>query len=426
MTPKSTEFRIYYRLGIAPDVGPLELETSSYHGIAIGANVAAWGQSWSAGLLTRTRKPFFVDPMTYVFAQDPRVLLKEDDLRQSFARLVDQYGGILSAIAGKKPLRPTDFWKAGRLASAGHDFVDAVLTFEINGLEKGESTQLRISDYLEMIGEKTEVKKLVPEFLVPPYFHASSLDDDWYKISLAMAKHAATHRKEDKVVPVICLSDHVLKDENAMNQLVVDYGDFDSVLMWIADLDETRATVPQLVGYGRLVKRLAAGGVVPMALYGGFFALTLATAGLGGLSSGVCYAESKSVSRQATGGGAPIRYYVPWAHTKVVTANATTFYTANPREYCKCSICRAALDSGTRTGVQSRIVQAFERLDRATSGRHFMKIRSGEAQLYAGASRASGIQSLARDRRVGERTGATTLGIPIGPLIKWIDALERI
>ena len=129
MTPKSTGLKIYYRLGIAPDVGPLEAETSSYYGIAIGANVAAWGQSWSAGLLTRTRKPFFVDPMTYVFAQPPRVLLKEDELRQSFARLVDEFGGILSAIAGKRPLRPSDFWKAGRLASAGHDFVNAVLAF---------------------------------------------------------------------------------------------------------------------------------------------------------------------------------------------------------------------------------------------------------------------------------------------------------
>ena len=163
-----------------------------------------------------------------------------------------------------------------------------------------------------------------------------------------------------------------------------------------------------------------------MALYGGFFTLTLATAGLGGISSGVCYAESKSVSRQATGGGAPIRYYVPWAHTKVVKANAITFYTANPLEYCKCSICRAALDGQLRTGVKSRIVQAFEQLDRSSSGRHFIRIRSGEAKLYGAASRASSIQSLARDRSVGERTGATTLGIPIGPLVKWIAALQRI
>ncbi len=277
-----------------------------------------------------------------------------------------------------------------------------------------------------MIGEKVETERLVPEFLVPPYFYASSLDDDWYKISLAMAKYAASRRKDDKVVPVICLSDQILKDESATNRLVDDYRGFDSVLIWINGLDETRATVSQLVGYGRLVKRFAASGVVPLALYGGFFALNLATAGLGGLSSGVCYAEWKDVSRQATGGGAPKRYYVPWAHTKVVNANAITFYTANAGEFCKCSICRAALDSTTGTDIKSRIIEAFEGLDRASAGRHFMRIRSDEAQLYAGASRASRVQSLDKDRRVGERTEARTLGIPIAPLARWKEALERI
>ncbi len=354
------------------------------------------------------------------------MVLKEDDLRQSYVQLIEEYGGILPTIAGKRPLRPRDFFENGRLNAAGREWVDRVLSFELTALSRGESTQRRISDYLQMIGESSEIPQLEPEFLVAPYFHASSIDDEWYSISLEMAKCAASRRKTELTVPVICLSDRVLLDEDSIDQVVADYAEFPSVLLWISEFDESHSSETQLMGYGRLVQQLAERGVAPMALYGGFYALMLSAAGLKGVSSGVCYAEWKGVARQASGGGPPIRYYVPWAHTKVVKANAITYYAANPSEFCKCSVCRSLLNTTTARGASAKIAEAFDLLDRALAGRHFMRIRAQELQLYGSSTKAASLRSLESDRQHGERKSAATLGVPTSQLKKWCDSLERL
>lgn len=427
MRAEDSLFRVYYRLGIAADAGPLGLESNAYYGMALGANVAAWGQSWCATLLTQTAKPYFIDPVTYVFAQDPQIVMKEDEMRQSYVHLVSEYGGILPSYAGKKRLRPAEFLKAEGLSRSGRELVDAVVNFEFEAMERGTATQLRISDYLEMIGEKPATRELKPEFLVPPYFYASDLRDPWYAVSLGMANYAAREDANLDVVPVVCLSNKVLRDAHSISRIVTDFRGFDRVLIWISGFDETRAPVADLSGYAQLVRQFATQDVVPLALYGGFFAVMLATIGLRGLSSGVCYAESKNVARQATGGGAPIRYYVPWAHSKVVMAEAISYYSSNPEEFCRCAICRAALDSTTAPTRASRITGALNQLNRSSAGRHFMRIRAREVQaVQPGSKTADYIRALRSDLRIAERTLAATLGIPTSQLTRWKSALEGL
>jgi len=423
---KASDFKIYYRLGVAPDAGPLGLEPSTYYGIAIGANVAAWGQSWVAVLLGETGKPFFIDPVTYIFAQDPGMILKDDELRQSYGLVVDGYGGMLTSVAGKKPLKPEDFSTSGRLTKAGREFVDSVLLFEQTALSKGESTQRRISDYLEMIGEERETRSLDPEFLVPPYFFAASLDDRWYSTSLSMAKYAASKDLSRDVVPVLCLSTAALRDERAVGQIVDDYGGVSSVNVWLSDFDETKATPSQLQGYGRLISGFAKKGVRPLVLYGGFYALMLSSVGLAGISSGVCYAESKGVARQATGGGAPIRYYVPRAHLKVALANAISFYAANPAEFCRCAVCRALVNSAVGSGTKAKVTHALSNMDRSLAGRHYMRNREREVRDHIGAPKSAWLRSLKSDLRRGEARSSGTFGISTAPLNRWRDALDRL
>lgn len=426
MARKSEAPEVYYRFGIAAEAVPLDSERACYSGLVVGANVASWGQSWVAGLLGRTRKPFMIDPMAYVFAQDPASLLKEDELRQSYTQLVESYGGVLPAIAGKRPLKPRDLSNVNSLGAAGRKFVDNVLAYELGAIERGESAQKRISDYLQMLGEAAETPELAPESLVPPYFYATSLEDEWYSVSLQMAEHAASSRKKAEVLPVICLSDRVLADESAARQVVSDYGQFPSVLVWISDLDETKCSREQLIAYGRFVEQLAARGAMPMALYGGYFSLVLSCVGLRRVSSGISYGESKGVSRQATGGGPPLRYYVPRAHAKVVMANAITFYAANPSEFCKCSVCRTMLGKSSARTASARITETLSRYDRELAARHFMRVRAAESRVLSASTRSQSLRSLESDATSMEERNAATLRIPIGQVTKWIEALQQL
>jgi hypothetical protein len=418
--------RLYYRLGLPADAKLLEDHARTFHGVTIGANIAAWGQSWVAGLLARSKKPYFVDPLTYVFSRDPELILKEDEVRQSYAMLIERYGRPLPQIGGRRPLRESDFREGGRLTGAGRKFVDSVLNFERRALTTGEQTQRRISDYLEMIGEKTETPSLEPEFLVPPYFYAVSLDDGLYRVSLEMARYASASNEGGEIAPVVCISDRILRNESAARAVVNDYADFRRVLVWISNFDETKVSPAMLLQYGRLVEQLSSHGVETLALYGGFFSLALSLVGLSGFSAGVCYAEWKDVAQQARGGGAPVRYYVPFTHVKTVLANALTFYTQHPEEFCRCSVCKDLTRDTTNALTAQEVGEAMERLDRATAGRHFLNVRASEARLLKRTSKSAFLTKLESDLKTAKQKKASLLGVRTQPLNRWIDILDRL
>lgn len=105
--------KVYYRLGTAEEKRLFEDFSEHFYGIVIGANLAAFYPDWLPTFLRKVRKPFFIDPVAYVFARSLENIRKETEIKKSFQKLANKYGNTLNAIiinsASPRQLIPKDF-----------------------------------------------------------------------------------------------------------------------------------------------------------------------------------------------------------------------------------------------------------------------------------------------------------------------------
>ena len=254
---------IYYRIGTAGEQGLFDAEKASYEGLAVGAHVAAIGRAWVSGLLFRLGKPYFVDPVTYVFAQDPQLVRRADELRRSYDEVAETYGGVVRQYAGKRALRASDL----KQQKVAEDLVTQVIGFQEKVFSKPDAAQASLLEYLGELGEEVHGPSS-PTFLIPPYFYAGSADDPWHDVNVRLADIALGQIGKEKIAPVICVSEHGISTNKAVDRLVSDYSRFSNVFIWVSGLKEQKATQSQLLSYSSLVQGLAAKGATPRSFYG--------------------------------------------------------------------------------------------------------------------------------------------------------------
>ena len=216
----------YYRFGVAEKTAFRD-KSDSYHGIVISAHIVAYYSTSIREFLRTIGKPFFVDPMTYVFARDPDHIKRKGKLRKSYKKLSERYGEVIENIAGITPLDPHVFTDAGVI----DDFASIVLSFQeqILGAPHGS-----LQKYFKILGEEAEEKIQAPEFLVAPYFYASSYNDPWYEISLKLAKRSNELKGNNQLYTVICISSEMLLDSSLISQIRSDYSGFDGLIYWVS------------------------------------------------------------------------------------------------------------------------------------------------------------------------------------------------
>jgi hypothetical protein len=288
--------------------------------------------------LKETRKPFFIDPMTFVFARDISIICRNGSIRRSYKKLLEDYGAPFSNCLTGSCLVPRDFF------GVNGDFDDSKVANACKQVLDFQRTKCMVSTpfskYFKVLGREEENDSLLPSFLVAPYFFANRYGSDWYKLSLKFAKQAYAMKGEARLFPVICLSQEVLWDEQYITAIVRDYAGFDGYIIWIDNLDEERVSSMTLVGLKSLISKLSAYRKPVYSLYGGFLCDLLGKFGLTGYSSGICYGEDRSVD--AKGGGAGKRYYVPAVHVKVSADLANAFFAESENNrglMCNCPTC---------------------------------------------------------------------------------------
>ncbi len=412
---------IYYRLGTAGEQELFGSETASFEGILVGAHIASLGRTWVTGLIVRTGKPYHVDPMTYVFAQDPQIVRRADEVRKSYDELADSYGGVIRQNAGRRPLRRSEL--RGNSVS---DLASRVVDFEETVLSETGPVQATLVEYLEEIGE-TVHHVMPPSLVLPPYFYAESIEDPWYGVNLELAEATREVSDPGRVAPVLCISQRAAGTDSGLERMAQDYGEYPTVYVWISGLDEQRATQTALYGYGKLVHALARRGTHPRTLYGGPFSLALATAGLEGVSSGICYSEWKDVAVRATGGGFPTRYYVPLNRTKAVLANAARLLASVPECMCDCEVCRDVVPvSIRRRRPNPEVAEAIASLTQLETKRHLMRVRAGEVRKMRAHSAASIAARLEADARLARQRNTHVYGVPSSHLQSWAAVMHRL
>lgn len=415
----------FYRLGIT---GEQELFLSlqdDYFGADIPANFAAFYQSWTPTFLRQLSKPFFIDPVTYVMARDISNLKRDADLKKSYKKLFDYYGGNLAYILSNRQLIPRDFCLNGKWQTAFLDYlVDKTLDFQKDLMKLNTANQQSLLEYFEILGISEKKEELRPFFLVAPYFYFENLSDPWYDISLRMAKVANSRRGDYPLFAMICMGKEVLLETQSLTKMVKDYAGFDGYLVWISRFDDENEAPNYLTGLVTLIKALIAHQKPVVLIFAGSFSILLREIVGGGLGfcRGICYGESKDVDATATKGGAPKRFYYHLTMSKLSESVARAFFSDHPEELCDCTICSSLAKEKPRN--PDEVSKFFDSLDLVMSRKHFMLSHKEAIQSITSLSQTKLFLNLAQRIKKCNNLKANYYGIPSSHLERWLEACK--
>lgn len=412
------DFKLYYRIGMAAEKNILLDESikDTYHGVAVGANVAAYGKTWVSQFLKTLSKPFFVDPQTHAFQTRRDFILKNDGMKKSYSTLALEYGIGGIALEDKRELVPEDF-------DAQEDvikFVKSTMEFQRKLITPVTSSQKSIFEYAGILGYNEEISKVEePEFLIVPYFYFRDTEDPWYDINLHLMDCAKELFSESEIYVVICTEKDILSKEKEIDRIVEHYSDINGIIVWFSDFNELKQEKEILKSYIRFLRKLSPKDII--AMYGGHFSILSSKFGLNGISPGIGMSEYKNVTHRVTGGVFSNRYYIPQAKTMVVEADARSFYLDHPVDLCKCDVCGEIAKS-----VSSDPNEFFTRLTPELAKKHYCLCRAAENGYIQERSLSEIAENLKSDFNFCEKNIDGIYNIKYRHLAVWISVLEDV
>lgn len=384
----------YYRYGIAAEKTLLVDNDDTYHGLVFPAHLAVDQEASLPVFVKKADKPYFVDPMTYVFGFDTSMVATStgDELRRSWEKMFERHQHAFPATIAQEEflhgsrLRPSDFraqegWDEESLAA----FANASLEIQ-RGLTTEDPALDRYQELAEAEGQTLSISNLTrqPEFLVAPYFFWRSRQDPWYDVAIKLAETTASLEEDENVAAVLAMDRAVLQGEDDFGELASDFGDVDGFLVWVDGFSGYTASSEELRQYRDLTDSLSSGGKFVISLYGSFLCGILSKFGMTGYSSGICYGQRKA--KDTSGGGViPSRYFDPMSYTKLTKPDFEAFLSQlGPR--CDCEVCEMARDSSDSRGYFGFMETFFTpsgEADESLLKTHYMKSLHGELRQAA-------------------------------------------
>ena len=418
----------FYRLGPTREKELFKRHRETYDGVVVPAHIASYYSAFCSEFVGSLGKPYFIDPMTCIFANDPTQLKrfvkdkdtgrtvrdahgrkKKGDVKRSFSKLIEQeYQGLVKvAVDDDRPLVPRDFADAAAMSQ----FVQKVLAFQRTRLAAVPDKYRKYDKYARKAGRLISRTANLPMCLVAPYFPTTTLHSwGWHSTNLQLVQQAKTMGDRLPVFGVILATPQVLAKD--VKQIAADYSSAgaDGFLLW-PDGFSSDQDVAALKVVFTSVAELRKGGKPVILMYGDAFSLALHYAGLSGFACGICYAERRLSTQDIDVEGAiPPRYYIRRLKKKVVIETEAKRIRIHeyPDLVCDCDICRRKPDPATLDDTESR--------------EHFMFVRSAElAELRSGFSREDFAAALKDAYR---RHCKDPLLSPIVHLRNWADLLS--
>lgn len=418
----------FYRLGPTKEKELFKRHRDTYDGVVIPAHIASYYNKFCSEFVGSLGKPYFIDPMTYIFANDPAQLKrfvkdkdtgrtkrdasgrkKKGDVKRSYLKLIEQdYKGLIKmAVHKDRRLLPSDFTDA----VAMRQFVQNVLDFQRERLAAIPDKYRKYEKYAKRAGRPMSTSGNLPMCLVAPYFPTTTLHSHgWHATNLLLVQQAKEMAGELPVFAVILANPQVLAQH--VEQIAADYSEVgaDGFLLW-PDGFESNQDATALRAVFNSVTELSKDGKPVILMYGDAFSLALHYAGLSGFVCGICYGERKLSTQDIDVEGAiPPRYYIRRLKKKFVieTELRRIPIDEKPDLACDCDICRRKPDPATQDDTESR--------------EHFMLVRAAEiAELREGLSQADFLAQLsgAYDEHRND-----PLLRPIGHLKNWAALLQ--
>ncbi len=417
----------FYRLGPTKEKGLFKKQRDTYDGVIVPAHIASYFSKFCTEFVGSLGKPYFIDPLTYIFANDPSFIRrfikdketgrtirdrfgvkKKGDIKRSYLKLVEEdYKGVVKKVVDKnRSITPKDFAKA----EVRKKFVSQVISFQLNRLSE---IPPKYKKYEKWIPKGKSRSKNPPMCVVAPYFPVTTLGPrGWHQTNLDFIKLSIAQSDDTPVFAVILASTEILVSD--IVQIADDYikAGADGFLLWPDGFLGRKATPAILKTVFSSVEELSKHKKPVMLMYGDAYAMALHYAGLTGFACGICYGEEKSSSAEVDiEGGLPPRYYLSKLKKKVQIEPETMRIKIEqyPDLICECSICRRKPDPVQLTDTESK--------------EHFMLARLEEIKMLRAGIKRGEYAELLRAAFLDYKDNP--LLQPVGHLLNWADVLAK-
>ena len=340
------------------------------------------------GFVREVGKPFFVDPMSYVFPLPTKQLLNEDEtkLKPAVLKLAANYSDLVASTISNRSITSADLIEQLEVLD---ELVAKSLMYQRTKFDTPEPNLFNSHyDKYDRLAEggvdvPHETTATTPFTLIPPYFHFHSTDDSWYTTTLRCARMARKFlRPGETSYPVLLMDKSCLK-QPSLNRIIKDFGgsNADGFIIWINGLKEEDATPTDIAGLSALISGLSLNGRPVYKLYGGFLSVLLSDSGLDGFSTSVTSKTAYSVrSYGGYGKAAQPKFYIPRLHRNYPIEEAAHIMRAYPFLKCDCLVCQQAY-AGNMDRFVSRMVIS------GCVENHFLNVRKAEMDEAASGSR---------------------------------------
>ena len=315
-----SDFKFFIRFGVHKDRDVIKELMGSIDGVCVPAHIFSYSPEPTVYAALTMNKNYFIDPMTYLYSDqdiEDYVTTEEEGGRQfkpSVRKLTTDYQ-LLDFFKQRdfKKLEAVDMTE-----NMIDEWVARNLFVQLEKIkENKESTIKRYTKILQDMGLEFPpvVASNEPTFIVPPYFHFSSVSDPWFDINIQFAKRTREKQPNDSIFPI------VLTNSGSRNKdLIIRYKNegFKMLLVWVDDLNEKEVggngtQIGKLISFANFIGMANEEGVKIINLYGSYYSVLLGKIGLGGMCNGIFYGEYKS-RKSKVGGGPQSRYYVRKLH----------------------------------------------------------------------------------------------------------------
>jgi hypothetical protein len=385
----------YLRFGLTRKKEFLRDVRRAYDGIVLMGNILLYQYKSTPMVIYECQRPFFVDPMSYLFGQpyeDFKQRVKPGPrFKPSFEKLMKGHG------LDPRDFLPYDYRRLLRTLTSSDAKVER---FTENSLGfQWANVWNAVQEASEYLSEERR-RELVendyrPRFLIPPYFlytpirgGGASITND---LNSRILQYCWNNREKwGDIFPAVLIRKESLENDfiDAVVQAVRRF-DFPGYCIWVEDFDERFATCEQISGLIRLTQALSEGEREVVMLYGGFFSLLLKYFGATCVCHGLAYGEARTLAAAAQQGSgpAPVRYYVLELHRFLTLDDALVVLRARPDLICSCRICQRVI------GNDPERVTHFSN-EEALAEMHFLYNRLQERRMIATATLEQAIQSL--------------------------------
>ena len=405
----------------------LESYKNTYQGLVVPAHILAWSRSWVTGLMTRTSKPFLIDPMTYIFCQNSDLIKGEKEVKKSYETLLKFYGSGFSKIVRRRPVRPLDLVDGdGSPTPLLRDFVSKVIDLQLEVQRSRSPTQTSLGKYRRLLGETAPPGDLQPAALIAPYFHFTDEDDPWLGVNQQLLKESLRHKETIETHAFIATSSDWLAVAD-WRRAIRGFKGSTGVVLWVSGRSEAKQGLPELTNLKRAVKEISAEGLKVHLMHAGYYSLCLGVVGASRVSSGIGFGESREITAKPTGGGFPSRYYLSLLKRHAVVANVRTLLSDQPTLLCDCSVCssaRQAAGGKPTTRLNARQIGAFfDELDDDALKAHFLLTRFQESRHVGKSDENQLSDELTKSQESAKKLKVDNYELSYQHLGTWAEAL---